>query len=86
MTPRHRDGFGRLCAWTALFEAGEVNSGDYVKRSIKCKKVLGKYYDNYRHLVQINLDLYLGAEDFLGDRFVIRRGLLATLPRSPSPS
>ncbi|CAE7570315.1 GIP, partial [Symbiodinium necroappetens] len=48
-----------------------ANPQDYVKRSIKGKRVSGKYVDNYRKLVAFNPDAYHGTEEYVGDRYVI---------------
>ena len=42
-----------------------ANPGDLVKRSIKGKKVLSKFHDNYGKVIRFNPDLYHGAEDYI---------------------
>ena len=52
-------------------EYNGANPGDFVKRSIKGKKVFGKFHDNYGKVIRFNPDLYHGTEDYVGDRYVI---------------
>ncbi|CAE7226683.1 unnamed protein product [Symbiodinium sp. CCMP2592] len=52
-------------------EYDSANSGEIVRRSVKGKKVYGKFHDNYQKLVQFDPDNYHGTEEYVGERFVI---------------